>query len=246
MIDSLENCRKDLPDHLKSVKYLAEYISGYMHPDCTPESVFVGRYKHDGYSVERYVLNGEGNCVIPLILAIPDKAGKHPTIIYIHSDGKSAASEEIELLAKKGFAVVAPDLTGLGETGSQYATESAYSAWYGVWFGSVQISRSILAIQAGDIVRIVRYLESRDDIDCNDISAIACQKTCPALLHSALFENAIKKIALIEPLISYRSIAMNRYYSTSLIPSMVAGALTAYDLPDVMACLAQESCYCSM
>jgi cephalosporin-C deacetylase-like acetyl esterase len=238
LIDNLENSRKDLSDHLRSVKYLAEYISGYIHPDRTPKSVFVGRYKHEGYSVERYVLDGEGECAIPLILAIPDKAGKHPAIIYIHSEGKSAGSEEIELLVNKGFAVVAPDLTGIGETGGQYTAESAYSPWYNVWFGSIQISRSILAIQAGDIVRVVRYLESRDDIDYNDISAIAYGKTCPALLHSALFEDAIKKVALIEPLISYRSLAMNRYYSTSLIPSMVAGALTAYDLPDVMAVLA--------
>jgi cephalosporin-C deacetylase-like acetyl esterase len=238
LIQNLENSRKNLPEHLKSVKHSARCLSGYIHPDRTPKSVFLGRYQHEGYSIERYVLDGEGECVIPLILAIPDKAIKHPAVIYIHPDGKSACSEEIELLTKKGFAVLAPDLTGTGETGGSYATESAYSPWYRAWFGSVLIARSILGIQAGDIVRIVRYLESRDDIDDKNISAIARGKMCPALLHAGAFEDTISKIALIEPLISYRSVVMNRYYSSSFIPSMVAGALNAYDLPDISACIA--------
>jgi len=238
LIQNLEKSRKKLPEHLKSVKHSARCLSGYIHPDRTPKSVFLGRYQHGGYSIERYVLDGEGECVIPLILAIPDKAIKHPAVIYVHPDGKSAGSEEIELLTKKGFAVLAPDLTGTGETGGSYATESAYSPWYRAWFGSVLIARSILGIQAGDIVRIVRYLESRDDIDDKNISAIARGKMCPALLHAGAFEDTISKIALIEPLISYRSVVTNRYYSSSFIPSMVAGALNAYDLPDISACIA--------
>jgi len=238
LIQNLENSRKNLPEHLKSVKHSARCLSGYIHPDRTPKSVFLGRYQHEGYSIERYVLDGEGECVIPLVLAIPNEAIKHPAVIYIHPDGKSAGSEEIELLTKKGFAVLVPDLTGTGETGGSYAVESAYSPWYNVWFGSILIARSILGIQAGDIVRIVRYLESRDDIDDKNISAIARGKMCPSLLHAGAFEDTIGKIALIEPLISYRSIVMNRYYSTDFIPSMVAGALNAYDLPDISACIA--------
>ena len=31
---------------------------------------------------------------------------------------------------------------------------------------------------------------------------------------------------------------MNRYYNPSLISSIVAGALTSYDLPDITACIA--------
>ncbi|MGB9595911.1 MAG: alpha/beta hydrolase family protein, partial [Candidatus Poribacteria bacterium] len=149
LIDKLENSRKNLSTHLQNVKCSAKMLSGYVHPDRTPKSIFIGRYQHKGYSVEKYVLDGEGKCVIPLILAIPDNAKSHPAIIYVHPNGKSAGSEDIEALTKKGFAVIAPDLTGFGETGGLYTDESAYSPWYGVWFGSIQIARSILAIQAG-------------------------------------------------------------------------------------------------
>ena len=61
---------------------------------------------------------------------------------------------------------------------------------------------------------------------------------CPVLIHAAAFEESISKIALIEPLSSYRLVVMNQYYSPRLIPSTVAGALTAYDLPDLAGCIA--------
>jgi cephalosporin-C deacetylase-like acetyl esterase len=238
LIQNLENSRKDLSRHLQLVRHSAKHLSGYIHPDRTPGSIFVGRYQHEGFSVERYVLNGEGECVIPLILTIPDKCEKHPVIIYIHSHGKEAKKEDIEWLTRKGFAVLAPDLIGTGETGGAYTAESPYNPWYNTWFGSILIGRSVLGIQAGDIVRIIRYLESRDDIDCNNIAAIAWGKMCPALIHAATFDSAICRIALMEPLISYGSIVMNRYYNPSLVSSIVAGALTSYDLPDITACIA--------
>ncbi len=52
------------------------------------------------------------------------------------------------------------------------------------------------------------------------------------------FEAAISKITLVEPIISYLSLVMNRYYKPEFIHFAVAGALIAYDLPDLAAYLA--------
>ncbi|MFC1718761.1 hypothetical protein ACFL6S_34235 [Candidatus Poribacteria bacterium] len=95
-----------------------------------------------------------------------------------------------------------------------------------------------MGVWAGDIVRVVRYLESREDVDHKNISIIAYGEMCPVAIHAAVFEGGISKVALVEPLISYRSIVMNRYYSSSFIHATVAGALTAYDLPDLAGCIA--------
>ncbi len=238
LLQKINDRRKNLPVYLESVKDSAKCLSGYIHPDRATEAVFLGRYAHDGYCIERYVIYGEGDYAIPVVLAIPDRAKKHHAIIYLHPDGKSAGIDEIELLAKSGYAVLAPDLLGIGETGEKYKGQAAYSLWYNVWFASILIERSILGIQSGDIVRMVRYLESRNDIDYENISAVARGSLSPALVHASAFEESIKKIALIEPLVSYRSIAMNRYYNTKFVPSMVAGALTEYDLADITACIA--------
>ncbi|MPN62544.1 hypothetical protein SDC9_210293 [bioreactor metagenome] len=43
---------------------------------------------------------------------------------------------------------------------------------------------------------------------------------------------------LINPYPSYRSIAENRFYESKFVYSIVPGALTAYDLPDLAATLA--------
>ena len=109
---------------------------------------------------------------------------------------------------------------------------------FNVWFDAILIARSIVGVRAGDIARIARYLESREDIDYEDISILARGEMCPVALHTAVFDESIGKIALIEPLVSYSSIVMNQYYEPQLIHGTVPGALTAYDLPDIAACLA--------
>jgi len=60
----------------------------------------------------------------------------------------------------------------------------------------------------------------------------------PVLLHAAAFDQAITRIALIEPYSSYQSIVMNRFYNPKIVHSIVPGALKAYDLPDLAASLA--------
>jgi len=243
LLREIENSREKLSEHLPQVKSAAQKLSGYVPPDGAPQAVFTGRYQRDGYCIEKYTLDGEGEYVIPVLLMIPDEGEKHPAVIYIHPDGKAAEAGkggEMERLVEKGFAVLSPDLIGIGEMGAGNFRGDSYikDISYNIWFASILVARSIVGVQAGDVVRIVRYLESREDIAPESISAIARGEMCPVLLHAAAFEDSISKIALIEPLISYSSIVMNRYYSPQLIPATVAGALTAYDLPDLAACLA--------
>jgi hypothetical protein len=59
----------------------------------------------------------------------------------------------------------------------------------------------------------------------------------PVLLHAAAFVPAIRRVALLDPLPSYRSLVTNRFYHSPFIPTAVAGALHAYDLPDLAASL---------
>ena len=243
LLQDLENSREDLSHHLESVKYAAKELSGFRPPDRTPEAVFAGRYQREGYSVEKYMLQGEGEYVIPTLLMVPADDVKHPAVIYVRPDGKAVEAGEggeMEQLVKKGFVVLAPDLIGIGETGPGVFKGDAYidNVSYNVWFESILIARSVVGVRAGDIVRAVRYLESREDVDYKDISVIAYGEMCPVALHAAAFEDDINKVALVEPLISYRSIVMNRYYEPHLIHATVAGALTAYDLPDLAACIA--------
>ena len=100
------------------------------------------------------------------------------------------------------------------------------------------IGRSLVGLRAGDIVRLVRVLQARPDVDPNRIAGMSRGELGAELLHAAAFEPALSRVALLDPLISYRALLEEEYYAESLGQAIVARALTAYDLPDLAAALA--------
>lgn len=252
LLENLDNSRKDLEKHLNSVLPKAREISGYVIPASNQKDPFInGRYQRDGYSVVKYALDGEGDYVIPILLFVPhNNAGKRPALIYIHPQGKITAAGpggEIEQLVKKGYLVAAVDVLGVGET-SNTATRGLAPG-----YTSVLTGRSVVGIQAGDIVRVVNYLKNCETVDSEKIGAVAFDGMCLPLIHAAAFDSFINNITLVRPLISYRSVAMNRYYRVGLTERQggdtwhpyevdfnwgIAGVLTTYDLPDLIGCIA--------
>jgi len=242
----LEQSRKLMNEHLRNARAAAAELSGFVAPAQSSEAAFTGRYRRIGYAVEKYFIAGEGDYPIPFLLMVPNSGGKHPALLYLDPDGKSVEANrggEMEWFVKRGYVVLAPDLLGFGEMGPGSFHGDSYhfkmgKASYNMWFASIQIGRSITGMLAGDVVRLVNYLLSREDVDAEKIAALAQGDLCPALLHAAAFDGRIDRIALKEPLISYRCLVMNEYYQPHHILTAVAGALTAYDLPDLYALVA--------
>lgn len=245
-IDKLNASRKDLDAHKKRVKESAKELSGYISPEKIENSVFTGRYQRDGYAIEMRFIQGEGVYPIPFLLFLPNKQTGSP-ILYLNGEGKEtngSTGGEIEWFVKRGHPVLAPDLIGVGEMTIEERSWLPFGEAYGVFdysnfFASVQLGRSLVGIHAGDIQRVITFLKQDKRIDTNRILAIAKGETqCASLLHAAAFESEFSKIALIDPLISYRSVVMNRFYKSTILLPFVPGALTAYDLPDLAAVLA--------
>jgi dienelactone hydrolase len=228
LLNRIKVSRENINPHIELVRSKAKELSGYLAPQGETSYVFRGRYQRNGYSVEMYALHGEGDCIVPLLLFLPGTTTDSPAVIYCHPKGKAAdaaAGGRIEQLVKKGYAVAAPDLTGTGETA-------------GPGNVAMLIGRSVAGIQAGDIVRTVNFLKGRKGIDRNRIGAIAFDEMCPVLLHAAAFEKSINTVLLSGSLISYRSVVMNPFYNQGFCGNYVPGAITAYDLPDLIGCIA--------
>ena len=252
LIKNLEQSRKNMVSHLKQVKIKAKKISGYMIPSPDKEGPFInGRYQRDGYTVQLDAIAGESEeYAIPILLFKPDDNLKHPAIIYLHSKGKvtdAAPGGEIEKLVKKGYIVAAADVLGVGETKNTAARGDTEG------YTGVLIGRSMVGIQAGDIVRVVNYLKSQSDVDPLKIGAIAYNEMCLALVHAAAFDSSINNISLIGSLISYQSIVMNKFHKIGITKNVgadywhpvevdftwgIASVLTAYDLPDLIGSIA--------
>lgn len=205
-----------------------------------------GRFQRDGYVVEQYFLEGEGGYPIPYLLFRPDDGETHEAVIYLHPDGKLTHADpggRIESLVEQGHIVLAPDLLDVGEMGPGDLTGDAYigNVSYNKWFAAVQIGRSIVGIQAGDVNRLAQVLLERDDVANDGVTGVSYGDLTPTMLHAAAFDPGISEVALLEPLVSYRALVMNKYYAPEYTHAAVAGALTAYDLPDLAATLAPRS-----
>jgi len=234
----LETSRDNLTKHLPGIINSAKTFSGYINPCLTDEPVFTGRIQRNGYVIEKYFIKGEGNYVIPYLLSIPDKANSK-AVVTLYPSGKTAGFEdgETELLISKGFTVLTPDLIGTGEVGpGDFRGVNLDDISYNIWFSAVLIGRSIVGIQASDVVKLAHFLLR--DKKITDIYGIAHKETCPVLLHASAFDHAFSRVALINPYSSYRSVVMSRFYQPGFVHSFVPGALTAYDLPDLAASLA--------
>jgi hypothetical protein len=239
LIKELQASRKDLTMHLPWVIDSAKKLSGYKEPTVINESVFTGRIQRDGYVIEKYFVKGEGDYIIPYLLMIPAKP-KNKALIYLHPSGKSAEAAvggEMEWFVRNGFTVLAPDMIGTGEMGPGTFEGDSYieGVSHNIWYASILIGRSIVGIRAGDVVRLTRLLKNSG---IHEVYGVARKEMAPVLLHAAAFDTAISRIALIEPYSSYQSIVMNHLYNSTFIHGAVAGALKAYDLPDLAASLA--------
>lgn len=240
IIKKWKDDRSDLTRHLSAVKEAAAKLSGYKEPTSAEIPVFCGRIQRDGYFLEKYYIKGEGEYVIPYLLLIPDRPN-HKALIYLHPEGKSAAAGkggEAEKLVKQGFTLLIPDLIGTGETGPGSFKGDAFidGTSHNVWYASLQIGRSIVGIRAGDVSRL--HLLLKKILPDYPVFGIAFREMAPVILHAAAFHPDISGVALFEPFSSYQSVVESRFYRSSFIPATVPGALTAYDLPDLAACIA--------
>jgi len=239
LVDELQSSRNDHTSHLPEVLNLAKKLSGYQEPSVINDPVYAGRIQRVGYVIEKYLLKGEGDYVIPYLLMKPDKPNNR-ALIYLHPGGKSveaSAGGEMEWFVSNGFTVLAPDMIGVGEMGPGTFKGDSYieGISHNMWYASMLIGRSIVGIRSGDVIRLTRLLKV---CGISEVYGVARKEMAPVLLHAAAFDTAITRIALIEPYSSYRSIVMNRFYNSSFIHGAVPGALKAYDLPDLAASLA--------
>jgi cephalosporin-C deacetylase-like acetyl esterase len=254
-IERLAKSRKDIGKHLGEVVIKAKKVSGFIAPVSTAGNPLTnGTYQRKEYSVGKYAIAGEGEYAIPILLFVPnDSLTKHRALVYIHSGGKvtdAGTGGEIEKLVKMGYVVAAADILGIGETRNTVTNKEGTADAGNT---AVLVGRSVVGIQAGDVIRVVDYLVRRRDVDATKVGVIGFNEMCIPVMHAAAFDHRINNVTLIGAPISYRSIIMNRFYRVGLTPtgitgpglpyfidfsSTIAGVLTAYDLPDLIGCIA--------
>ena len=248
LLNKIKEDRTNIESHLQNVVRTAKKLSGYRKPVNIDNIIFSGRYQRNGYAIEKYSIDGEdGDYPIPFLLFVP-KIKKGTPIMYLDDEGKKIHANiggEIEMLVKQGYPVLVPDLVGFGELYPSFNGWEKINSNLGydpgkLWYSPLLIGRSIVGIQSGDIERLVIYLKQYSGLKADKIIGIAKGNCTTSLLHAEAFEKSFSQIILINPLISYESIVMNKYYYADAVPPFVYGALKSYDLPDLAATVAPQ------
>lgn len=238
-LKEVEQDRKNNDTFLKNLPASVRDATGFI-PVQTPEPpFFTGRIQREGYTIEKYFIQGEGNYALPFLIFTPENPNGQG-LLYLHPQGKEAEAnpgEELEALTEKGFTVLAADLPGIGELSPEIAWGDAIIEGipYNAWFTGMSVGRSITGIHAGDIVRLTRSM--KDLTGMGNISGIGRGEMGIVLLHAAFLENSFHTVILDETLIDYQDLANRRYYQPKWVPFLTPGALRSYDLPDLAAAI---------
>jgi hypothetical protein len=212
--------------------------TGFNYPARFGPAVFSGRFQEQGYNFEKYLVSGGGDYQLPVGVYLPAGSGNQKLILLLDDQGMAEAAHRETLIGKlvgEGYTVAIADLPGIGSLGPGYLKGDAYidNTSFNQWFAGILTGKSIVAMRAEDILRLVKFLSS-DLPNIQSVFSISRGALASELLHAALFESDIKKVGLINPFLSYAALALSPDYKPAFITSVVAGAINAYDLPDLM------------
>lgn len=227
---------------LKALRAQVIALSGYETQPATRDVVFSGRTQKPDYAIEKYLVRGMSQYYLPVLWLKPEKAnGK--AILFLDERGKTTALEKegvVDQLARQGYEVIVPDLSGFGELANGYMKEGDAildEVPLNLWYAGIQTHQSLVAVRAGEIAILSDFIK-RSTAVLQHLAVAASGTLTSDLLHAAIIHNPFEQIILLNPLVSYQSITEQPDYKPKFVMSSVAGALVQYDLPDLVAALA--------
>lgn len=219
-------------------------VSGIEFKDSVKSVVYTGKTEQGSISIEKYFIQTYSkDYVLPFYIAKKSNKEKLAAVLYLSPGGKEDIlnSEEVLQLLQLGYAVISPDLPGIGELSDpDYNGVSIKGVLFSYMLGANFIGKSIAGYQAEALDLLKQHLQKRNDILSDNISAVVKDEMCSSFLHFTAFRNFFKQIVLIRPYLSYLDIAITRYYQPRFMLSAVPGALNYYDLPELEALLSPK------
>ena len=238
----IENKIKQKGALIRDREYLRRSIrnlTGYADQENETSYIYSGTTQFNQYHVHKYLVDAGKSRKIPVIVMAPDTPANNKAILIFNPEGKAKElNSTLPLfLTSRGYHVVMPDISGCGEladpgeTGDSYISHSSYNKWY----AGILTGKSITGLRIEDILSLCDFVMREFDVDANDLYGVARGILTSDLLHAGLAGGYFSRIALIDPLISQKSLVLNMEYDPIYIQSSVAGSIAYYDLPDLIA-----------
>ncbi len=205
----------------------------------------------DDVTVDEFEFYSEPHVRVTGWFLRPGKGGpSFPTVVFVSEGGRNHILYEtsgISRLVRKGVAVCAIDLRGLGVSTPRYPSAGPlfyqdvplHERYAWACFG---LGKPLLGQRVWDFLRCLDYLESRPDVDQGRILGLGERGAALAVLLSAVLDGRLHSVLFDRPIATYSSIVESKAYSLDLT-WFLFDVLKHFDLPDLTALLAPRPCW---
>ncbi|MHB8899493.1 MAG: alpha/beta hydrolase family protein [Thermoguttaceae bacterium] len=210
-----------------------------------PEVKLVGQVRRGGYRIDKMVLQRPSGVPLPALLFVPSAPAKD-ACLYLHEGGKqvdAGPGGPIEQLVAQGRIVLAPDLSGIGETTP--TGKHSYGSYLPPDWSEATVAyllgTSLLAIRAEEILLCARHLSTVESASSpRPVHLSTVGRTGPPAVHAAALEPQLfATLTFSGSLVSWSNVVVTPQ-SKNQFANLVHGALRAYDLPDLVGSLPAE------
>ena len=102
---------------------------------------------------------------------------------------------------------------------------------------SLLLGKPLVGQRARDVIRGLDLLTARAEVDPNQLVGFGKGQGAVVLLHVAMLDDRIKKLALENMLVSYHAVVSYKIHQR-VFESIIPDVLRSYDLTDLVSCLA--------
>lgn len=201
-----------------------------------------GTLGRDGYRIERLTLRTAPDILVPALVFVPAGGPElKPAVLYVHGEGKATDAGpggDIQSLVRSGRVVMAVDPRGIGES----APTSAAGGYRPLWQmlqRALLVDRTLVGLQAEDLLAAFDALASRDDVDPERVALVGRGTGGVLALVVGVLEPRVQKVAVEGTVLSYLEIARAPLHE-DLTGIFVPGVLRDFDLPDLAAAVAPK------
>ena len=196
----------------------------------------LGRVKRPTYHIDKLVLKTDSGVPLPALTFHPPSP-VDDAYLYLHDSGKlgdSTADGPIESLIDDGYAVVTVDLRGQGETASG-KRDALLSDWK-TYYLAYLLGKPLLGMRVEDALAaadFVAYYQKKRDAPRKVHLVGVGQAGIVALHAAALHPELFSSVTLRKTPRDWASVVRQKT-AVGQLDSTVHGALTVYDLPDLV------------
>ncbi len=201
--------------------------------------VQAARLKPGAGQTERLLLRSEGEPPLPIVIVRP--APQLPLkgiVVLLHDEGKQRLQDSSALIQsylQNGYALVLPDLRGMGETADNPAFNHTkfYNKEYRNAISSLHLGKPLMGQRVTDLLLVLDYLRADSLLRTSRITVRASGLSALVALHAAAIDDRIDHLQADKYLPSFldihRNVIEKNWYSY-VIPNV----LQYYDVPDLV------------